>query len=86
LLLSGTTRRQAALRMGDWKLLVGASEHNAEETPPEEIEERKSVELYNLKDDIGEKNNLMAKNPEKAKELHARLNTMLKTSVPALGR
>ncbi len=29
------------------------------------------VELYNLKDDIGEKNNLAAKHPEKLKELAA---------------
>ena len=85
LLLSGMTRRHAAIRMGDWKLLVGASEQDAEETPPEEIGEAKGVELYNLKEDIGEKNNLATKNPEKAKELHARLNAMLKTSVPPAG-
>lgn len=31
------------------------------------------LELYNLKDDIGEKNNLIDKLPEKAKELHQKL-------------
>ena len=31
------------------------------------------LELYNLKDDLGEKTNLAAKMPEKAKELHGKL-------------
>ena len=31
------------------------------------------LELYNLRDDLGEKKNLAASNPEKTKELHARL-------------
>ena len=44
---------QAAIRMGDWKLLRMGT----------------GPELYNLADDIGEKSNLAAKNPEKLKEL-----------------
>ena len=31
------------------------------------------LELYNLKEDLGETKNLATTNPEKAKELHARL-------------
>ncbi len=31
------------------------------------------LELYNLKDDIGEQNNLAKKMPDKATELHKRL-------------
>jgi hypothetical protein len=31
------------------------------------------LELYNLKDDLGETKNLATTNPDKAKELHARL-------------
>jgi hypothetical protein len=31
------------------------------------------LELYNLKDDIGQKNNLAQSQPEKAKELHDKL-------------
>ncbi len=45
---------QCAVRMGDWKMLKLADG---------------KVELYNLADDIGEKNNLAAGNPEKLKEL-----------------
>jgi hypothetical protein len=44
---------------GDWKLM--------------EFLEDGRLELYNLKDDIGETRNLAAELPEKAKELHGRL-------------
>lgn len=45
----------AAVRKGDWKLI--------------HFMESEKYELYNLKDDIGEKNNLIIKNPSKANEL-----------------
>jgi hypothetical protein len=45
--------------MGDWKLM--------------EFLEDGRLELYNLRDDIGETNNLAKAMPEKAAELHARL-------------
>jgi arylsulfatase A-like enzyme len=47
---------RAAYRKGDWKLIIKA-------TLPSE------VELYNLADDISEKNNLAALHPEKVAEL-----------------
>ncbi|MEZ5041682.1 MAG: sulfatase [Saprospiraceae bacterium] len=50
-----TTTPVSAIRQGDWKLL--------------EFLEDNHLELYNLKEDIGEKNNLEKTNPEKAKEL-----------------
>ena len=49
-----------AVRAGDWKLI--------------EFYEDLRVELYILRDDIGEKNNLAAKQPEKAAELRQRLH------------
>jgi arylsulfatase A-like enzyme len=49
----------SAVRAGDWKLL--------------EFLEDGHLELYNLRDDIGETNNLAASEPEKASELHKRL-------------
>jgi arylsulfatase A-like enzyme len=49
------------VEVGDWKLM--------------EFLEDGRLELYNLKDDIGESNNLVAKMPEKAKELHAKLQS-----------
>jgi len=68
LILCGTQRGQAAIRMGDWKLLVGAGNED---------------QLYNLAEDLGEKNNLAAVNPEKLKELRARYDAMMKSAVPS---
>ncbi len=47
------------IEVGDWKLM--------------EFFEDGRLELYNLKDDIGERKNLAAEMPEKAKELHAKM-------------
>ncbi|WP_428308787.1 sulfatase [Lacipirellula sp.] len=59
---SGDTWRTTpggAIRDGEWKLI--------------EYFEDGHLELYNVTEDIGEKNNLAASNPEKAKELHEKL-------------
>ncbi len=48
-----------AIRQGDWKLI--------------EFYEDGRLELYNLKDDIGEKENLVEKMPKKAAELQGKL-------------
>lgn len=53
------TTPAGAIRVGDWKLI--------------EFFEDGRLELYNLKDDIGEKKNLATAEPEKARELHERL-------------
>jgi len=53
------TRPGSVIRYGDWKL--------------HEYFEDGGVELYNLKEDISEKNDLAGKEPEKVKELHAML-------------
>ena len=50
------TTPAGAVRQGDWKLI--------------EFFEDRRLELYNLKDDIGERNNLMEKMPVKAEELY----------------
>ena len=49
------------VEVGDWKLM--------------EYLEDGRLELYNLKDDIGESKNLATEMPDKAKELHAKLQT-----------
>ena len=56
---SWRTTPGGAVRAGDWKL--------------QEYFEDGHLELYNLRDDIGQTNNLAAKLPGKAEELHARL-------------
>ncbi|WP_430974182.1 sulfatase [Sunxiuqinia rutila] len=50
------TRPGSAIRLGDWKLI--------------EYFENDDLELYHLKDDIGEENNLAIANPDKRDELH----------------
>jgi arylsulfatase A-like enzyme len=49
----------SSIRSKDWRLV--------------DFFEDGSIELYNLKDDIGESHNLAASNPEIAEELHQRL-------------
>ena len=55
------TRPGSVIRLGDWKL--------------HEYFEDGGLELYNLKEDIGETENLIEAYPEKAKELHKKLNS-----------
>lgn len=56
---SWRTTPVGAIRSGDWKLLEFFEDHH--------------LELYNLREDIGEKINLAEKMPDKAKQLHAKL-------------
>lgn len=61
----------ATITSGDWKLM--------------EFMEDKHLELYNLREDIGERNNLAASNPEKAKALVDQLHawqTEIKAPMP----
>jgi arylsulfatase A len=59
------SRPAGAIRQGNWKLI--------------EFYEDGRLELYNLKDDIGEKENLAAKMPEKAAELQGKLTAWRKS-------
>ncbi len=63
------TRPGSAIRLGDWKLI--------------QYFENNDIELYNLKDDIGEKNNVAHSNPEKVQELLAMLDKWrIETNAP----
>jgi arylsulfatase A-like enzyme len=63
------TRPGSVIRYGEWKL--------------HEYFEDNGLELYNLRTDVGEKNNVASKNPEKVKELHAMLKQWRKeTNAP----
>ncbi len=55
-----TTTPVSAVRQGDWKLIQFLEDNH--------------LELYNLKEDIGEENNLEKVNPEKASELYSLLS------------
>lgn len=77
LLIPGSRPLAMALRMGDWKLLVGASDKNAGEGGGEGSDSGK-VELYHLAEDLSEKNNLAAAQPDKVKEMRSILRERLK--------
>jgi arylsulfatase A-like enzyme len=59
-------RPQSVVRDGAWKLM--------------EFLEDGRLELYNLRNDLGERNNLAAQMPDKAKELHQKLFTWRKST------
>jgi arylsulfatase A-like enzyme len=91
LLVQSPTR--AAVRMGDWKLLVSASAQNSEEPPQAQRKKGKakvrkaaaqapSLELYNLAADVGEKINLAAQEPERVATMRAKLEELLKNAAP----
>ena len=61
--------KQIAIRSGDWKLVKGVGSEGLAGIEEGEKATTVNAELYNLKDDIGEKTNLALKEPEKLKEL-----------------
>jgi arylsulfatase A-like enzyme len=67
--------QQVAIRMGDWKL-VKATGGDSTPTANRFLERGniEDAELYQLREDIGEKTNLAKMHPEKTKELAARWN------------
>jgi len=82
ILLAGTVPSRMAVRMGDWKLLLNASEQVAEEAPASGDKATGKVELYNLAEDISESRNLAAAQPQRVEEMRARLGALLKDAVP----
>ena len=84
---------RAAVRMGEWKLMVAGA---AAETSDEEGETKpkakgktakaaakyEPVALYHLTEDPGETKNLAAAQPERVKAMRARLAELLKDAVP----
>ncbi len=58
-----------AIRMGDWKLLIHPAGGGFNDKKLESMENLPRMQLYNMKDDVAETNNLYLTNPEKAKEL-----------------
>jgi len=63
--------QQLAIRMGDWKLVKGVGSKGVAGIERRGKASTDGAELYNLKQDIGEKNNLAEKEPAKFQELVA---------------
>jgi arylsulfatase A-like enzyme len=86
-ILLNTTPRGGAVRVGDWKLVMNGSNGTGEqddESPPPAKKKKKGakkgqgagVELFNLAQDLSEKHNLAAEQPEKVKELRSRYDAL----------
>lgn len=73
------TRPVSALRKGGWKLLLYHEEWMLD-GGRDKIASNNAVELYNLKNDIGETKNLTNSNPEKRDEMLDELFTIMKQS------
>jgi arylsulfatase A-like enzyme len=88
ILLCWNNPSRAAVRMGNWKLLVNPG-GAAAETPAKKKAKKKqaaipsaAVELYDLAADLGEQRNLASEQPAKVAELRARLDEWVKAAVP----
>lgn len=89
-ILLNTTPRGGAIRVGDWKLVVngaaGIGEDDAQAVPTQKRKRAAKqkagpeVELFNLAQDLSEKQNLAAENPQKVKELRARYDALAKAA------
>ncbi|MDR1957690.1 MAG: arylsulfatase [Planctomycetaceae bacterium] len=70
-----------AIRVGDWKLVInGGSSFRFGQGQGQD----RKTELFNIKEDPYEKNDLAASNPEKLQELLERYDVYVKESVPPL--
>ena len=82
-IVHNTSAGEYAIRHGDWLLVDGRSGYNSHPAPPEwntkhhqPPDDNQPVELYNLKDDMGQRHNLAAKHPERIAELKALLRKL----------
>ena len=84
---------QAAVRAGDWKLIVGVASEDDEapdkaQTPARNRRNTNTarhaaqVQLFNLSNDLGEQHNVASDNPARVAELQARLQAFLSNAVP----
>jgi arylsulfatase A-like enzyme len=75
-ILLNSTPADGAIRVGDWKLILGRPGPDAESPRPL---------LFNLADDPNEKTDLAAEHPEKVAELKARYDALAAEAVPPKG-
>ena len=67
-----------AIHSNGWKFIAGKG--SGGRTMPRSRAFEKPYQLYNLKDDLGERKNLIESNPEKAQDLEKQLNAIIESS------
>jgi arylsulfatase A len=72
----------AAIREGDWKLIEFFGDYIHPETG--DYSEGNRLELYNLRDDIGERNNLAAKDPARTARMRDKLHRWIRSCGSAI--
>lgn len=91
-ILSVQSPTQAALRMGEWKLIQASNQPLDDEDAPKKGAKGKKkgkggkyepFMLFNLANDPGEKTNLITQDPERAATMKAKLAEWLKDAVPS---
>lgn len=93
-ILLNTAPGKGALRMGDWKLVIGGNMPDSEDGAESGAAPKKAkskgrkksaeatLELFNLAEDPNEKNNLATSHPEKVAELRKKLDELAAQAVP----
>lgn len=80
--IHNTKKDQYAIRSGDWLLIdaktgyVSGGYTDWEQARNYPADDEQPVELYNLKDDIGQKNNVAAEHPEQVTRMQQQLKTI----------
>jgi arylsulfatase A-like enzyme len=85
-ILSAQSPTAAAIRMGDWKLLMNAALPDARGKGKAKRQAKSNTEaphfaLYNLTNDIGETNDLATQEPDRVTMMKAKLDALLKDAV-----
>jgi arylsulfatase A-like enzyme len=80
-IMLNTTPNTGAIRMGQWKLVIKTAEDDNDGGPARKLKNR-SIELFDLNKDPYETTNLAETNPEKLKQLQARLEELAEHAVP----
>ena len=75
-IVMGAGQNHFLVRSGDWKLITGPGSGGFSKIDKKVLKTLPKVQLYNLKDDLGETNNLAVKHPEKVKELQGLLESI----------
>lgn len=71
----------AAIRMGDWKLIVTKSNEKDQLLSQKELKKQGAISLYDLKNDPGESKNLASVFPKKVAKMQQQLSSLLKDAV-----